>query len=98
MTYRHTPRRDDQTAVCSACERRNVALKVVGLARVDLIDLHSERWCHGLDDAELSNATRVGRIPNDGRPRHTRCDLLEQLQPFPCQAVFGDHETSGVAA
>jgi hypothetical protein len=56
------------------------------------------RWPHGLDDAELSNTTRVGRIPNDRRSHYSRRDLLKQLQPFPGQAVFGDHETCGVAA
>ena len=37
-------------------------------------------------------------IPKDRRSRHTRRDLLEQLQPFPAQAVFERHETGGVAA
>jgi hypothetical protein len=27
-----------------------------------------------------------------------RCELLEQLQPFPAQAVFEQEETGGVAA
>jgi hypothetical protein len=34
----------------------------------------------------------------DRRSRHARRDLLEQLQPFPADAVFESHETRGVAA
>ena len=36
--------------------------------------------------------------PKDRRSRHAWRDLLEQLQPFPAQAVFESHETGGVAA
>ena len=41
---------------------------------------------------------RDGGIPKDRRSRHAGRDLLEQLQPFPAQAVFERHETGGVAA
>ena len=39
-----------------------------------------------------------GGIPKHRRARHVRRDLLEQLQPFPADAVFERHESSGVAA
>ena len=39
-----------------------------------------------------------GGIPKDRRSRHARRDLLEQLQPFPAQAVFELHKAGGVAA
>ena len=41
---------------------------------------------------------RCGGIPKDRHSRHARRDLLEQLQPFPADAVFEMHEPGGVAA
>ena len=38
--------------------------------------------------AELADPGGDGGIPKDRRPRHAGRDLLEQLQPFPAQAVF----------
>ena len=40
----------------------------------------------------------IAWVPKDRRSRHARRDLLEQLQPFPADAVFERHETGGVAA
>jgi hypothetical protein len=51
-----------------------------------------------LDRAELADPGCYGGIPKDGRSRHARLDLFEQLQPFPGQAVFERYETGGVAA
>ena len=48
--------------------------------------------------AATGRSRRVGGIPKDRRSRHARRDLLEQLQPFPADAVFEIHETGGVAA
>ena len=39
-----------------------------------------------------------GRVSNDGRPRHMRCDLFKQFQPFRADAVFVYGKTRDVAA
>jgi hypothetical protein len=39
-----------------------------------------------------------GGIPKDRRSRHARRDLLEQIQPFPAQAIFILDKAGGVAA
>ena len=39
-----------------------------------------------------------GGIPKDRRSCHARCDLLEQFQPFPAQAIFILDKARGVAA
>jgi hypothetical protein len=39
----------------------------------------------------------LGGIPKDRRSRHARRDLLEQLQPFPADAVFENHETREIS-
>ena len=55
------------------------------------LDFHPERRRHGLDGAELADCrSAMRRIPKDGHSRHARRDLLEQLQPFPAQAVFDE--------
>ena len=51
-----------------------------------------------LDYAELADPGGYGGIPNDRCALHARCDLLEQLQPFPAHAVFETDETGDVAA
>ena len=71
-----------------AREGRDGALDLAGVAHVDRAHLHPERRRHGLDGAELADPGRYGGIPKDRRSRHARRDLLEQLQPFPAQAVF----------
>jgi hypothetical protein len=37
-------------------------------------------------------------IAKDRHTLHARCDLLEQLQPFPAQTVFHRHKAGDVAA
>src|SRR5262249_23971554 len=51
-----------------------------------------------LDDGELTNSSYYGWIAQHRRPRHTRCDLFEQLQPFRAQTVFEHDKAGGVAA
>ncbi len=46
----------------------------------------------------MADPGRAGVIPEEGRARHSRRNLLEQLQPFPTYAVFKQRETGGVAA
>jgi hypothetical protein len=79
-------------------KRREFITLIGGAADIDRVDIHPERRRHGLDDAELDGADGYGGIPKDRHARHTGCDLLEQFQPFPAQAVFIRHESGGVAA
>ena len=72
----------------SSLEGRDSAFDLARVAYVDRAHLHAQRLCHGLDDAELTDASGYGRIPNDGRACDARCDLLEQLQPFSAQGIF----------
>ena len=98
MTHRQRARRHDQAAIRGAREGRDGALDLGRVAHVDRAHLHPERRRHGLDDGELADPGGYGGIPKDRRARHARRDLLEQLQPFPAQAVFELHEAGGVAA
>src|SRR3954447_11234349 len=58
----------------------------------------SKRRRHRLDRAQLADASRYGRIPNDGHSRHAGRDLLEQFQPFRTNTKFGSREPNSVAA
>src|SRR5207245_2696152 len=50
------------------------------------------------DDRELADPRGDGGIPKNRRPRYARHDLLEQLQPFPAQAVLELQKAGSVAA
>src|SRR4051812_23683489 len=52
----------------------------------------------GLDGGKLAGSSPLGGIPKDCRSRHARRDLLEQLHPFPGDAVLEIHEAGDVAA
>ena len=55
-----------------------------------------KRGC-GLDRGELSNASRVAGIANDGYARSLRRELLEHFKPFAAYAVF-ERDKSGCVA
>src|SRR5690242_7804900 len=74
---------DDHAAVPTARKCGDSALDLSGVAHVDWAQLHPERWRHGLDRAELADPGCYGGIPKDGRSRHARRDLFEQLLSFP---------------
>ena len=57
-----------------------------------------ERRRHGLDYGELADPGGIGGIAQDGRSRHARRDLLEQLQPFAANAVLEQGKSGDVAA
>ena len=90
--------RHDQTAVRCAHGRRDGALDVAGVAQVDRVHLHPERRRHRLDGAQLADHGGDGGIAKHRRARDLRRDLLEQLQPFPADAVFEIGETGDVAS
>ena len=96
MNHRKRARRHNQAADRGARKGRDGAFDFAGVAQVDRSDLHLERRCHGLDDAEQCGAAGVSGISQDRRSRHVRRNLLEHLQPFSAQAVFQRAEPGGV--
>ena len=56
MKPRGRARRHDQAAIRSAREGRDGALDLAGVAHVDRVDLHPQRWRHGLDDGKLAGS------------------------------------------
>ena len=93
MKMRQRARGHDQSAIR---ERAKAATaRSISPASRTLIGahLHPERRRHGLDRGKLADPGGYGGITNDGRSRHTRRDLFEQLQPFPAQAVFERDES-----
>ena len=92
MNVRQRARRHDQAAIRAARECRDGALDLAGVAHVDRASTPPRS--DGATDWIAPNwpiPDGDGRIPNDRRSRHARRDLLEQLQPFPADAVF-EHE------
>jgi hypothetical protein len=65
-------------AIGGARERRNLALDVAGVAKVDPTYLDSKGWRHRLDCSELVDSGRGG-IPKGRHVRQCRCYLLEQF-------------------
>jgi hypothetical protein len=78
-------------------EVRDSTLDLAGVAYVDRAYLHSDRRGHRLDRAELASPSGGG-ITEDRSACHARCNLLEQFQPFPAQAIFELNETGCIAA
>src|SRR5262249_2135159 len=69
------------------------------VTRVDRAHLQPERWSRGLHRAELaSKPGRHNKILKETHAPYAGRDLLEQLQPFPADAVFIQHESGSVAA
>src|ERR1700752_1198116 len=65
---------------------------------MDRIYLDPERRRCRLDGSKKTRSRALGGVSKDSRPGHVGCKLLEQLQPFPTQAVFEVHEPGRVAA
>jgi hypothetical protein len=78
-------------------EGGNRALDLAEIAHHDRRELDRERLRHRLNGGKLADACRRGGVSKHHRARHVRCDLLEQFQPFPTQAVFEIREPGGVA-
>src|SRR5262249_46054173 len=76
-------------------EGRNGALDLAAIACAEWAYFHPVQWRHGLDGRELT-CSRAVDSPEDHHARHSRRDLLEQLQPFCALAVFDIHETGSV--
>src|SRR5262245_28225650 len=88
MDDRPCARRRNQAAIGRTRKRRDCAFNFTCLTRADRGQLQSERRCSCLDCAELASSGRNIGIANDGDPRHSWRNLLEQLQPFCAQTVF----------
>ena len=82
MKPRQWTPRDDQTIIRRARECCDGAFNRAGITDVDRSQLDAQRWCHGLDGGELSWSGGQGRIAKHCRPRHTRREFFQQLQPF----------------
>ena len=77
MTVRRRAGSNNQTSIGGAGEGRNRALNLGGVAQVDLVYLHPERRCHGLDDAELGNTGRYAGISKHRRSCQAWHNLFE---------------------
>src|SRR5262249_49227515 len=90
--------RHDQSATRRAREGRDGTLDLAGVAHVDRVDPPLGRGRQGWDGGNWVGSAAWGGFPKNRRSRYAGRDLLEQLQPFPTYAVFGRHETGGIAA
>src|SRR6516165_5300600 len=88
----------NHSVVRQACYCCDGALDRIGVAYVDRTQLHPERWCHGLDRAELASTRGAGWVTEHRYATDARRDLFEQLQPFSTQAVFEIGEPGDIAA
>src|SRR5262249_34793829 len=88
MYHRPSARGDDQTTIWAAGEGGYRALDFSNVAQINRAQLHTERRCNRLKRAELTGPGGNVRIANACRSRHAGSCLLEQLQPFPADAVF----------
>ena len=77
MTVRRRAGSNNQTSIGGAGEGRNRVLNLGGVAQVDLVYLHPERWCHGLNDAELGNTGRYAGISKYRRSCQAWHNLFE---------------------
>src|SRR6516162_5624172 len=79
-------------------EGSNCALDLARVADIDWLQFHTERRRNCLDGTQLAAAGSLPGIPQYRHARQAGRDLLEQLQPFPAHAVFGETEPGGIAA
>ena len=77
MKPRGPARCHDQPPIRGLRKGRDRALDLPGVAHVDRVDLHSERWRHGLNGSKLAGTRALGRIPKDHHSCHAWRDLLE---------------------
>src|SRR5262245_18431263 len=74
-------------------------LGLVSVAQVDWTQLHAHGRCERLDHGPLSDPRRASfQFPDDAHTRDLRSDLLKQIDPFACQAVFKLDEAGHVTA
>src|SRR5262245_46871359 len=98
MKGRQRAPRYNQAAIRGPREGRDGTLDLADISYVDRGQLNAERRRGRLDRAELAGPGGYTGVSHDSYSRHTRCDLLEQLQPFAGQAVFVIEKTSNIAA
>src|SRR5262245_43078912 len=79
---------DDQAVARATRERRYGWLDLADIAHDEGGQFHSERGRHALDCGQLADPDRCEGIPENSRPGHAGCNLLEQLEPLDAQAVF----------
>ena len=88
----------NQAAVRPLRERGEGTLDLGGIAHVDGTHVHAEGRRQRLNYAEHARTNRDVGLTKDRSPRHTRRDLLEQLQPLSTDGVFEHGKAGGVAA
>jgi hypothetical protein len=80
----------DQTSIRRARERLNGAFDLVDLADIDRLYVHPKQRRQGLDDAELADSGRDGRVPNDGRRITPGAICLSSSSHFPAKLYSND--------
>src|SRR2546421_13007020 len=79
-------------------EGTDSALDLAGIAQSNRAQLDTERRRHGLQSAQLSGARGYRSISKDCNALEVRRDLLQQLEPFPADAVLEIGEPGRIAA
>src|SRR5262249_28285657 len=97
MSQRRTARQHNQAAIAGACECRDRALDLAGLARVDRSQFYPKRRRHRLDRAHLTELRGRSRVADHRRSRRAGRDFFEQLQPFSADAIFEHGEPGRIA-
>src|SRR6516225_6998558 len=82
MWRRNCAWRHDQAGIWRAGEIRDGAFDVAGIANINRAHVDPKRRCSSPDGAELSDASRIGGIPDDRSPSNAGRNLLEQFYPF----------------
>jgi hypothetical protein len=90
--------RQNQSGISGARERRNIAFNLGGISYIDRRDVHTQRWCNGLNYGELPDPLGDGSIAQNPSACDVRRDFLEQFNPLRCQIVLVRQEAGGIAA
>src|SRR5262249_20959694 len=91
-------RRDDHATVRATRESSDATLNFAGTPHADRGQFNPDQSCRALQDAQLASPGGETRVAQDRDPCRSRCNLLEQFQPFPAEAIFVKAKAGGVAA
>src|SRR4051812_11268977 len=89
---------NDHPAVRETRKFCEVALNLARVSRVERSQLQAERRCNGLESPKLASARREGCFPENSHALRMRCELFEQLQPFPRYAKLVENKASHIAS
>src|SRR5215468_883627 len=85
-----------QATVGTRRERRDGAIDLAGVLHIDRAQFYPKRRRQGLNCPELRGSSRYSRVSKNCRSRRARCNLFEQLQPFPADGIFKGSKASDV--